>query len=237
MKNLLTHKTVKSLALIAACFSLTACYQTIDGQQSGIDLSQPEYKRNYPIKVKKGMAEINLVLPRQSAGLSPNQTAVAARFIIDYMDKGEGHFEIWRPRGHLNGNALQGAHKKVRDILTEAAIPATAISYHNYDAYGDSKASLGLKFSRYYASTPKCGVAMNDLSRNYNNKNYKNFGCAYQNNIAAMISNPKNLLGPALTSGASAERRQVIWAKYIQGAPTGAKRSTDEKVSISEAAR
>ncbi|MBL1241541.1 MAG: CpaD family pilus assembly protein [OCS116 cluster bacterium] len=237
MKHIDTNKMLKSLAIMAACFSLTACYQTVSPELASADLNQPQYKRNHPIVVKKGMAEIDLTLPRKSKGLSPNQTAVMAQFIIDYMDKGEGHFQIWRPKGHLNTRAVKSAHQKVRTILHEAAIPATAISYHDYDAFGSEDAPLGLKFSRYYASTRKCGTQLGDLGQNYKNENYKNFGCAYQNNIAKMISNPKDLLGPASMSGASAERRQVIWAKYIQGAPTGATRSADEKVSIGEVAQ
>lgn len=238
MRNINMKKIAKNLCLIAACASLTACYQTVSPTAGGtVDLSKSEYLQKFPISVKKGKAEINLVLPKKSGGLSPNQTAVTAQFILDYMDKGEGLFEIWQPRGHLNSSAIHSAHMKVRSILREASIPANAISYHKYDAYGDSKASLGLKFSRYYASSPKCGTSMGNMAQNYQNKNYQTFGCAYQNNIAKMVSNPKDLLGPANMSGASAERRQIIWAKYIQGIPTGATRSDEEKVSISEVAR
>lgn len=237
MKNINVKKISKSFAIFIACFGLTACYQTASPQIGQADLDQPQYRRNNPIQVKKGQAEIDLVLPKKSTGLSPNQTAVAAQFILDYMDKGEGYFEIWRPRGHLNTKAEAAAHQKIRRILREAVIPATAVHYHKYDAYGDDSASLGLKYARYYASTSKCGTQMESLSINHKNENYKNFGCAYQNNIAKMVSNPKDLLGPAQMSGASAERRQIIWSKYIQGVPTGATRSSDEKVSISEVAK
>ena len=237
MKNIYINKMFKKMVVIAVCLSLSACYQTVPSTMGPEDLSQPEYKRNHPITVKKGVAEINFTLPKESGGLSPNQTAIAARFIIDYLDKGEGHFQIWRPKGHLNSRAIKSAHQKVRNILYEAAIPATAVTYHSFDAYGSDDAPLGLKFERYFATASKCGRQMGNLSQNYRNENYRNFGCAYQNNIAKMISNPKDLLSPATMSSASAERHQIIWAKYIQGTSTGATRSEAEKVSISEVAR
>lgn len=242
MKHINLNKTAKTLALITASLSLTACFQMGDGLggQSNIsqaDLSKPEFRRNHPIEVKKGKAEINLVMPKAAKGMSPNQTSTSAQFIIDYMDKGQGYFEIWRPRGHLNTRAINIAHQKVRRILSEAAIPATAIRYHKYDAYGDDGASLGLKYDRFYASTKKCGDFSKNIGLNFKNENYANFGCAHQHNIAKMVANPKDLLGPESLSNASAERRQIIWAKYIQGAPTGATRSADEKVAISEVAK
>lgn len=237
MQHILTNKMIKNLAIIAACISLTGCYQTVTPQAGQTDLSLPQFKRNHPIVVKKGMAEVDLAVPKKSNGLSPSQTAITAQFILDYMDKGEGHFQIWRPTGNLNKYAIKAAERKVRRILHEVSIPSSAISYHDYDAFGSEDAPLGLKFTRYYASTHKCGTHIGNLGQNFKNENYASFGCAYQHNLAKMISNPRDLVRPADMSGASAERRQVIWAKYIQGVPTGAGRSADEKVTISEVAK
>lgn len=237
MKYTFLNKSLRSLAILGATVSLTACFQVATPPQGSADLNLPEYKRNHPIEVKKAKAEVNLVVSKAAKGLSPNQLSVTARFVLDYMDKGEGYFEIWQPRGHLNVRALTSAHQKVRSILSDAAIPATAIRYFKYDAFGDSNASLGLKFDRYYASTAKCGTKLRNLGQNFNNENYANFGCAYQHNLAKMVANPRDLIRPATISGASAERRQIIWAKYIQGVPTGATRSSDEKVAISEVAK
>lgn len=228
-------RTIGKVALIALTgFGLTACYQTIPSDMTVADLSQPAFKSNHPITVTQGHQSVNLVVPVQAGGLTSVQTAVAAQFILDYIDKGEGLFQIWQPNGNVNISAVKAAHQKVRQILYDASIPANAISYHKYDAFGDDKAWLGLKFKRYYASVAKCGAGNQNLGSNYFNKNYKTFGCAYQNNLAAMISNPKDLLSPSAISAASAERRQIIWSKYIEGVPTGATRSGDETVGISE---
>lgn len=234
MKNTAPYKKLfKACIVMAACMSLTACYQTVSPELAVGQLNQPAFKASHPISVKAGHQKINLMLPKDSGGLNAGQTAVAAQFILDYIDKGEGQFEIWQPNGNLNKKAVKAAHQKIRRILYDAAIPANAITYRKYDAFGEEDAAIGLRFKRYYANTAKCGFGNQNLAVNYKNENYKNFGCAYQNNIAAMVSNPKDLISPSTVSDSSAARRQIIWNKYIQGTPTGADRSSDERISIS----
>ncbi len=227
---------IKSFVMLLAALSLSGCAQTYSTPQGG-NINQPDFQRNNPIKVTQGKQEIDLVPPKGAYGLTPGQVAASASFIIDYMDKGEGRLEIWAPRGNKNTAAINRAQKTIKNILYDAAIPNSAIDYRSYNAHGNSKAPLGMKFKRYYASVEKCGGIRTNLGANYNNVNYKSFGCAYQTNIAAMVSNPKDLLGPGAMSGASAERRQIIWAKYVAGQPTGATRSADERVLIKDVAK
>ena len=46
------------------------------------------------------------------------------------------------------------------------------------------------------AQTDKCGRWPEDLLHDAENKHYADFGCSYQNNLAAQIANPADLLGP-----------------------------------------
>ena len=46
------------------------------------------------------------------------------------------------------------------------------------------------------AQTDKCGRWPEDILETSENKHYANFGCSYQNNLAAQIANPADLLGP-----------------------------------------
>ena len=50
--------------------------------------------------------------------------------------------------------------------------------------------------------------------------NYHNFGCSTQSNIAAMVSNPADLLGPRSMTPSSADRRDTVYDKYVKGQPT-----------------
>lgn len=228
------NKNIKIVALTLASFGLTACLQTAQNAPTTGNFNKSQYQRNHPISVTKGLQEIDLVATTNGGGLAPSQMASVAQFVIDYIDKGEGQFEIWIPRSSDNAKSMNVAHQKIRRVLAEAAIPKGALKYHKYDANGNTNAPIGLKFGRYYSKATKCNGINSNLATNHDNKNYNTFGCAYQNNLAAMVSNPKDLLGPAASSSSSAERRQIIWAKYIQGAPTGATRAADEAVAINK---
>ena len=46
-----------------------------------------------------------------------------------------------------------------------------------------------------------------------------------------MIANPADLLGPRSETPRSGERRDQVWGKYVQGEPTGARKSVDERVN------
>ena len=65
------------------------------------------------------------------------------------------------------------------------------------------------------AQTDKCGRWPEDILQNSaENKHYANFGCSYQNNLAAQIANPADLLGPRKQSPIDAERRSNVIDEY-----------------------
>ena len=53
-----------------------------------------------------------------------------------------------------------------------------------------------------------------------------------QHNLAAMVANPADLLGPRTMTPAARERRDIVWDKYVKGEPTAASRSDDEKAKV-----
>ena len=46
------------------------------------------------------------------------------------------------------------------------------------------------------------------------NKHYADFGCSYQNNLAAQMANPADLLGPRKPSTIDAENRGAVIDVY-----------------------
>jgi pilus assembly protein CpaD len=65
------------------------------------------------------------------------------------------------------------------------------------------------------ASTGECGRWPDDLLANTSeNKHYANFGCASQNNLAAQISNPGDLIAPRGMTPIDAERRSTVIEAY-----------------------
>ena len=64
------------------------------------------------------------------------------------------------------------------------------------------------------AQTNKCGRWPDDLLDNAENKHYADFGCSYQNNLAAQIADPADLIGPRKLSEVDAEKRGVVIDEY-----------------------
>lgn len=78
-----------------------------------------------------------------------------------------------------------------------------------------------------------CGYWPEDLTKTSRNEQYANFGCAQQNNIAAMVANPKDLQRPRKQTPADATRRSKVFDNYRQGEATAAAEEERQKVLIS----
>jgi pilus assembly protein CpaD len=60
-----------------------------------------------------------------------------------------------------------------------------------------------------------------DIAMNYLNKPYWNYGCATQQNLAAMVAQPSDLLQPRGQTEIDATRRQTVIARYRRGDSPG----------------
>ncbi|MFM8747104.1 MAG: CpaD family pilus assembly protein [Aestuariivirga sp.] len=78
-------------------------------------------------------------------------------------------------------------------ILAREGVPRARIRTAAYNGKADT-VTLGL-VTRVAATKP-CGDWSENLANNFANKPYPNMGCAMQNNLAAMISNPEDLVRP-----------------------------------------
>ena len=74
----------------------------------------------------------------------------------------------------------------------------------------------------YVAS--QCGLWPNDLgiapgAEDHMNRPSWNHGCSTQHNLAAMVANPNDLLGPRAETPADSARRQAAITRYRAGQP------------------
>ena len=84
------------------------------------------------------------------------------------------------------------------------------------------------------AHAKHCGEWSEDLTETSQNEAYANFGCSQQNNIAAMVANPEDLLRPSATAPADPMRRVVIFDKYRQGESVSSAEEKKQQVQISD---
>ncbi|MEP6563987.1 MAG: CpaD family pilus assembly lipoprotein, partial [Mesorhizobium sp.] len=78
----------------------------------------------------------------------------------------------------------------------------------------ETSAPVRVSYIAVRAQTDKCGRWPDDLTETSENKHYADFGCSYQNNLAAQMANPADLLGPRKSSDIDAENRGAVIDKY-----------------------
>jgi pilus assembly protein CpaD len=77
--------------------------------------------------------------------------------------------------------------------------------------------------------------SQSDLSVTYRNSVTPEFGCFASANLAAMISDPRQLIEPYATQSPNAQRRQVVYDRYIQGTSTASERPEGQQQSSQQA--
>jgi pilus assembly protein CpaD len=75
------------------------------------------------------------------------------------------------------------------------------------------------------AEAGPCGLWPQDLGPTYDrehweNRQYYNFGCAQQRNLAAMVDNPTDLVQPRASIPSYTGRRTTVLDKYHRGEST-----------------
>lgn len=198
-------------AILAIAGMLLASCGTKDNLATG---SIPDdYRTRHPIVLAEGERSIDIPIASGDRRLTQGTRDVIAGFAADYRNSASGVVQIMMPRGAANSHAAQAARREIRSVLVAAGVPAKRLLETSYDAgpYGDA-APVRLSYVAITAQTGPCGNWPEDMTLNtMENKNYYNFGCASQSNLAAQIANPTDLLGPRQMSPIDAEQRgQVI---------------------------
>jgi pilus assembly protein CpaD len=191
-------------------------------QVAGWSLIEPAQR--HPILVSQQPANLNLRIAASSDGLTPAQRARVLEFVSHSraVDAGNSRLVISAPGGSPNESAAMQAADEVRQLMLNSGYSETAIAVEAYHA-GGGDAPLRISYLRYVADAPDCGHDWSEnLANTYQNTPYPNFGCASQRNLAVMVANPADLLGPRTMTARDANRRDDMYGKYVKGEPLGA---------------
>jgi pilus assembly protein CpaD len=119
------------------------------------------------------------------------------------------------PSGSANEIAASNVSQDMITVLRRNGVPAHRIATAAYRASSDeTNAPIRVSYNAMQAYTQPCGRWPKDIGDTTENKHYANFGCSYQNNLAAQIANPADLLGPRRPSEIDAENRGVAIGSY-----------------------
>ncbi|TKB30994.1 MAG: pilus assembly protein CpaD, partial [Mesorhizobium sp.] len=114
-----------------------------------------------------------------------------------------------------NQAAAQAASRDFARLAMAAGVKRNNIIMTSYQsAVPEASAPVRVAFVAVRAQTDKCGRWPEDLTQTSENKHYADFGCSYQNNLAAQMANPNDLLGPRKQSDIDAENRGAVIDVY-----------------------
>jgi pilus assembly protein CpaD len=150
-------------------------------------------------------------------------------FVADYRQHGNGKISISAPSG-VN---TQQAVISLADRINQMGVSRDRILIATHDAAAADD-RLEVNYISYRAHADACDDWSEDLTHTWDNKPPRIFGCATQHNLAAMVSDPRDLLGPRPMDEADGRRRQTVITNYDKGQPTAANKSADQTTSITD---
>ncbi|QND54112.1 CpaD family pilus assembly lipoprotein [Phyllobacterium sp. 628] len=197
------------VALLAGCAS----------RNESVGSIPDDYRTNHPITISEKEQVADIPVGHADSRLSITQRSIVENALANYRSNGSGVIHILLPSGTPNEQAASRLRNDITTTLRKGGVKPFNISSERYRANPDESAPIRLSYSAMTASTGPCGQWPKDILDTADNKHYANFGCASQNNLAAQIANPADLLGPRATTTIDAERRGKIIDTYRTAVP------------------
>jgi len=215
MSNANEKLRMKPVLALLAVVMLAGCAQKRDVTGAIPD----DYRTNHPIVISEKEQVADIPVGHADTRLSITQRSIVEHAAANYRSNGSGVIHILIPDGSPNERAAAKLRGDIAATLRKNGVKPFNISSERYKAGPEESAPIRLSYSAMTASTNTCGQWPKDLLETAENRHYANFGCASQNNFAAQLANPADLLGPRATSPIDAERRIVVIDDY-RNAPT-----------------
>jgi len=216
MKTILRYASIAAVVLAGSC---TAPMNQLTLSNDGAV--------NHPITVEARTSAIKLPFSASAAGLLPEDAARLDAFVAVYLERGSGALTISAPAGRDASAAIGYFAER----LASLGVERSRILVGTHKAAGENLVEIG--YVLYVAHSDPCGDWSKDLANTAANQSSPNFGCSVQHNIAAMVSDPRDLVQPRPMTDGDATRRNTVLGKYEKGSTTAAEKSQDQSVKVS----
>lgn len=84
------------------------------------------------------------------------------------------------------------------------------------------------------AVSAECGDWSKGLADTATNAPYENLGCAQQQNLAALVANPKDFVAPRAETPSDSTRRSEVFVKYRKGESSTTADTKEESASVAK---
>ncbi len=206
-----------ALAMIVMATAVSGCAGSRDGMTTSAITD--DYRQRHPIVLTDKEHRVDIPVSVSDRRLTSGMRDTVRGFVQDYRAHATGTVEIMTPRESANSAAASALRRQIRQELVASGIPSARIADNYYPAGGPGDAApIRLRFMATAAVTNACGQWPADLADNaFDNQNYYNFGCATQNNLAAQVANPTDLIAPRAMTPIDADQRSKVIDAYRSG--------------------
>jgi pilus assembly protein CpaD len=189
---------------------------------SDVDLADHDYRVRHPIMLSNEPETLNVPVGMNGPAMSPDVERAVREYAANYAADGTGSITIQVPTASANEVAAGETGRAIHYALVRAGVPRGNIQvapYYvgNYEKTG----TVRLAYLRVKAVSPQCGIWPETRAGNNENRQYHNFGCASQQNLAAMVENPADLIWPRPLAPANGARRADVIKNYQTTGNTG----------------
>jgi pilus assembly protein CpaD len=234
------HRTLRLLgALAGLSVALGACVNT---GGDVVTASVPnDYRLRHPIAIQEADRSVVIFVGHARGGLSAAQRADVMGLAQTWVREGTGAIVADVPVNTPNARAAAASYREIQAVLAAGGVPPRGISLHHYHPDDPrTLATIRLTYPKFAAVAGPCGLWPEDLGPSVlggsysENKEYYNFGCAYQRNMAAMIDNPSDLVQPRSETPPYTARRTAGFERYRKGESTTTNYPEAEKAKLSD---
>ncbi|MFU0506850.1 CpaD family pilus assembly protein [Pseudaminobacter sp. NGMCC 1.201702] len=201
------------IAAILAIALLSGCAARTDSVTVGA--IPDDYRTNHPIVIAEKEQVLDLPVAASERGMTRVQKVALQGFLADYDRSAAPVVTILVPSGTPNAVAASEAGRDFARFARARGVPDGRVIVSSYQPVSpDVSAPIRVAYAAMKAQTGPCGRWPADVLDTSENKHYANFGCSYQNNLAAQIANPADLLGPRQQTTIDAENRSKVIDVY-----------------------
>lgn len=190
---------------------------------SNYNVAPVSYQQKHPIVVDASPTTLDLPVGDERTHLTVGMKSAITGFAKDYRQSGAKGLQILVPSGSSNEVSASHIASHAREILEQGGIRHGHIALRPYKAHsGHAPGHVRLSFTAIQARVAsECGVWPTDIGTDFENKNYENFGCATQSNLAAIVADPNDIIEPRGQGAINAERTAVVVGDFeANTAPT-----------------
>jgi pilus assembly protein CpaD len=200
-----------------------------------------DYRQRHPIAIQEADRSIVLFVGHARGGLSAAQRADVMGLAQIWLQEGTGAIHADVPVGTPNARAAADSLREIQSLLAAAGVPPRGLAVRRYRPEDPRQmATIRLNYPKISAVAGPCGLWPEDMGSSFKNtsylenKQYYNFGCAYQRNMAAMVDNPSDLVQPRAETPAYTARRTTGFEKYRKGTTSATSYPEGDKAKLSD---